>query len=227
MRNSIKTSAGQLGVALAGLATAASAMAAPVPEASPPALTTGFKVDWVSVDLTKIPHSLADADNVLAGTGGFVVTGSTTQYLNTIDFSDATVPFTASDGDPRFAVHAYGFVTLAAGSYQFAAYHDDGARLIVGGETVINFPTDTGPTTTWSAVYTLPAGVYSFDAVGWEQGGQFVFKLGTAQTVNSTSIDLLNGFHAAAVPEPGAAAMLAAGLALVGWVGARRRRHIG
>ena len=213
------TFAVRLSAALAGLAASAAALAVPVAETSPPPLLSGFQVDWVNVDVA--PHSLADAANAMAGTGGFTILNSATQFLNTVDLSDTTVPFAGAD--PIFAVQVSGFIQLAAGNYQFAAYHDDGARLVIGGETVIDFPTDTSPTTTLSSVYALPAGVYSFSALGWEQGGQFVFQLGTVASPGA-AIDLSSGFHAAAVPEPGVAGMLAAGLALVGWVGARRRR---
>ncbi len=201
-----------------GLATSA-AWADPVPEASPPPLLSGFQFDWVEVNTS--PHSINDALNALAGTGGFTIVNSASEIRPTVELNDGNVPFT-DVGDPLMAVRVTGFIELAAGSYTFAAYHDDGARLVIGGQNVIEFPTDTSPTLTLSNTFTLPAGVYSFQAIGWEQGGQFVFNIGT-WNAGTASIDVLAGSHAAAVPEPGAWALWLAGLGLLGWMGARRR----
>lgn len=202
-----------------------SAVAAPVAVSNPPPLTNGFQIDWVQIDANvKNVHTLTDAQNVLAGTGGFSIINTATTFANTLNLVEASPFDSPSNTDPRFVVHVTGYLQLAAGSYQFASFHDDGVSVVLGGENIINFPTDTSPTTTFSAAYALTGGVYAFDLIGWEQGGQFDmnFTQSLAAATNGQFV-LSQGFHATSnVPEPGSFAL--AGLAMLGLAAARRRR---
>lgn len=207
-------------IAATTLTLAFGALAAPTPEAVPPALAPGFVVEWVQVDAAAgspdAPHSIADALAILDRTGGFTELARTTQILPTIDVHDPDVPFPGVD--PVFAIRVTGFVTLDAGIYSFIASHDDGISLSLGGEEIIRYDGDTGIIDTASPEFTLTAGVYSFSAVSWEQGGAFdlVFR----QVQPGRNPTLVAGNHNP-VPEPGSLLLAA----LAGGVLLRRRRH--
>lgn len=207
-----------LRAALLSLAGLGSAWAAPVPLASPPPTLPGFQVDWVQV--SNVPHSIANALAALDQTGGFPAVASATQFLSTISLTDASVPFAGPD--PTFAIRVSGFITLPAGRFSFTTFHDDGIRLTVGGEEVVRYDSDTSPRDDDSAFFDLPAGVYPYEAISWEQGGQFALSLGLA---DGNLVGLLVGEHAAtAVPAPAPAALMALPLLALIW---RRRPSAG
>jgi hypothetical protein len=200
-----------VGVA-AGGCLAASVQAAPVAVVSPPPLDAGFVVQWAEAGTT--PHTIAAAEAILAAP-----TNTATQVLSVIKVNDASVPLVGSD---QFAVRATGYVRLAAGNYSFSVTHDDGARLIIGGESAVVFDSDTSTVTTTSPTYALAAGLYTVDLLSWEQGGAFDLEL--TASFNGGQSQFLEGLHAAStgnVPEP---ATLALVLASLGGLALSRRR---
>ena len=100
--------------------------------------------------------------------------------------------------------------------------HDDGIRVRLGGETVIEFPFDTATRTDTSSQFDLGAGYYALDIVGWEQGGAFInqFRVQAGTTAPVLATDL---WHSDRVPEPVTLSLLGLGLVAVA-LKARSRR---
>ena len=100
-----------------------------------------------------------------------------------------------------------GYAYLERGNYDFRVTADDGFRLKVGGETLLEFDGNQPPTTrTYRNVEVsdLISGLTSIELLYWEQGGnanlQFEFKLSDSATWVPFSLDSIAFFSAANVP---------------------------
>ncbi|HSI43509.1 MAG TPA: Calx-beta domain-containing protein, partial [Methylotenera sp.] len=100
-----------------------------------------------------------------------------------------------------------GSVYLERGNYDFRVTADDGFRLKVGGETLIEFDGNQPPTTrtfTNVEVSDLISGLTSIELLYWEQGGnanlQFEFKLSSSNTWVSFSLDSIAFFSPGTEP---------------------------
>jgi PA14 domain-containing protein/K319-like protein len=160
--------------------------------------------------LTASDSALASSDDVIItvnappGSG----TGLLAQYYNdpgtgahfgtlVLTRTDATVNFAWGSGSPgpgvtsdNFSVRWSGQVeAVASGNYTFSTVSDDGVRLWVNGQLVIDNWTDHGDVTNFSAPIALTAGVkYAIAMEFYEHGGGATAKLlwaypGQTQTV--------------------------------------------
>ena len=145
------------------------------------------------------------------------VVGSTTRALaNFLDQDSSTAivqtgtPLVGNTGLGKTTdaiIRMTGFVYLERGNYDFRVTADDGFRLKVGGETLLEFDGNQPPTTrTFNNVEVsdLISGLTSIELLYWEQGGnanlQFEFKLSSSATFIPFSLDSIAFFSAANVP---------------------------
>ncbi len=129
-----------------------------------------------------------------AATGGGTGTGLRGEYYNNKTLSspsvltrtDATVNNDYGNGSPAAGVNADNFSVRwtgqveapVSGSYTFSTTSDDGVRLFVNGNQVINNWTDHGPVTDNSAGISLTAGQkYTISMEYYESGGGAVARL--------------------------------------------------
>lgn len=211
----------------ASLLAAASMAATAAPVASTPgALAPGVQGHWV--DVSTSPHSIGDALSALVGANGFVIVQTVDAVHPVINVGDccaaSTVDPLTALGDDSFAVHYTGYLHIAtAGSYTFNMHHDDGIRVNLGGETIIVYPSDTGPRDSTSASYDLEAGYYALDVVGWEQGGSFINRFSMRPTNSTAGFVIAQDLWHEANRTPEPAGLALAGLALLAAARARRR----
>lgn len=227
-----------LGLSVAAFASQI-AFALPTPVGLPEAGSgDGLNARWVNTSFNT--HSVAEAVAALAlGPGDTGYVAEATGVAPWIDFEDGDYAGEQSTGtdqalplgsDDEFVVSYTGFINIKqAGNYSFRSFTDDGFRLTIGGEVVSIFDSDRGPGVSIDSV-DLTAGLYSFEFIGWEQGGLFVNEL-TWITPGQTDFTLIGGANNAvfftthgdvALPEPMSAALLGIGLVLIG---AHRRRN--
>ena len=211
-------------VAGAALIPALPAAAAPVLTSPDPAVALGIRASWVDVDSS--PHTIQQALDATNGVG-YTINQTINQVLSFIDHGDgsngeAVIDPLSDLGDDSFAVRYTGYLRiLDRGSYRFGMFHDDGIRVTLGGEVILEVDSDTSPTLTQSDTFDLLPGYYTLDIIGWEQGGQFVNRFGLINANGGLDVTE-NLYHAGngTVPLPGTLAL--AGLGLLG-LSLRRR----
>ena len=140
---------------------------------------------------------LASTDDITVVVTSASVNGLTGQYFNdpgngthfgtpSLTRVDSTVNFNWASGSPAAGVGVDNFSTRwtgrveapVTGSYRFSTVSDDGIRLWVNGQLVINNWTDHAATTNTSALISLTAGVrYTMTLEFYEKGGSAVAKL--------------------------------------------------
>ena len=138
----------------------------------------------------------------------FLYTDASTAVVQTGTPVGATVGTQTGLGSTTDAIiRMTGFAYLERGNYDFRVYADDGFRLKVGGETLIEFDGNQPPTTrtfTNVEVSDLISGFTSIELLYWEQGGnanlQFEFKLTSSSTWVPFSLDSIAFFTAANMP---------------------------
>ena len=117
-----------------------------------------------------------------------------------------------------------------SGNYTFRSFTDDGFRLTIGGEVVSLFNSDRSPGETTTSVF-LNEGLYHFEFIGWEQGGQFVNELAWikpgevefTQPGDRTNLVFFTTQGDASVPEPMMLSLFLIGLIVMGY--ARQSRQ--
>ncbi|WP_071628102.1 Calx-beta domain-containing protein [Poseidonibacter lekithochrous] len=150
--------------------------------------TAGLKSEYYGVDsqihnLTEFkaivsandPDATFTATNINYGYGtGSVGLGTNLQTFLKGDASSlSNDPADSSDA----GIKLYGKVFLAAGTYNFKVYSDDGYDIKVNGQNVADFESNQSPGTKVHDEFTIAEdGYYDIEMLWWDQGGAYVFQ---------------------------------------------------
>ena len=121
------------------------------------------------------PDATFTATNINYGYGtGSVGLGTNLQTFLKGDASSlSNDPADSSDA----GIKLYGKVFLAAGTYNFKVYADDGYDITVNGQNVADFETNQSPGTKVHNDFTIAEdGYYDIEMLWWDQGGAYVFQ---------------------------------------------------
>ena len=137
----------------------------------------------------------------------FLTTDSSTAVVQTGTPTGATGVQTGYGATSDAVIRLSGTAYFERGNYDFRVRADDGFRLRVGGETLIEYDGNQGPTTRVFnnvEVSDLISGFTNVELLYWDQQGQsvlqFEYKLASSGTWVSFSLDNLAFFSTANVP---------------------------
>lgn len=181
---------------------------------APPGYYMLFLIDSAGVPSVS---KMVQVANIASPTG--IGTGLTGQYFNNMTLAGSAtlqrteaINFNWGTGSPgagigvdRFSVRWSGQVEAPlTGSYQFQTLSDDGIRVSVNGQQIINNWTDHGPTTNTSAAVTLTANTkYNLTVEFYENGGGAVASLSwKAPGSAAFAIVSANRLYARSAPPP-------------------------
>jgi hypothetical protein len=124
------------------------------------------------------------------GTGTHFVTPVLTRVDSTVNFTWGTAAPASGVQADNFSVRWTGQVQApVSGSYRFTTIADDGVRLWVNGQQVVNNWTDQNATTTTSSAVSLTAGVkYTITLEYYEHTGQATARLQWSYPGQSTQV---------------------------------------
>jgi VCBS repeat-containing protein len=119
-------------------------------------------------------------------------TGTAASQVGTVNTGTTTGVNTGFDDTTDSLVRISGTMYLERGNYDFRVTADDGFRLKVGGETLIEYDANQGPTTrvfTNVEINDLISGFTGVELLYWDQGGvsqlRFEYKESAAPNVNT------------------------------------------
>ena len=166
----------------------------------------GIQVDSSTPDL----FNLGLVDPIIAGTIPTITATGTVPQADLQDFSFSPPstnwafnhPIPGGGGD-QYVVRVTGTLQVnTAGTFTFAYSGDDGGRLRIGGNTIINDNT----VHTFTNVFgnaTLAAGTHTFEWIGFERTGVAAFELSVAVGGGKTApITTANGWRVLGDPSP-------------------------
>jgi len=112
--------------------------------------------------------------------GGNVGTGSSLEAFLGADADSLTQGADTRSDAGDAGIRVFGDVSLNAGHYVLKVRADDGFDISIDGESVAQYAGNQSPTTRYYEFSVDQGGMQSFEALWWDQGGQYVFDVDIA-----------------------------------------------
>ncbi|MEO9654800.1 tandem-95 repeat protein [Marinomonas sp.] len=136
--------------------------------------------EFINVIANNDPTATFNATNIDYSSNGStseatsVATGTN---LQTFLGDDADSLSSDPDDNTDGGIHLQGYIFLAAGTYNFQVYADDGYQISIDGENVASVSNNQSPTSTTHQEFEIAEdGYYAIDMIWWDQGGNYVFQ---------------------------------------------------
>ncbi|MGR0280446.1 Ig-like domain-containing protein [Marinomonas dokdonensis] len=136
--------------------------------------------EFISVIANNEPTATFNATNIdYSSTGSTSESTSVATQTNLQTFLGDDAASLSSDPDDNTdgGIHLQGYIFLAAGTYNFQVYADDGYQISIDGENVATVSNNQSPTSTTHSEFEIAEdGYYAIDMIWWDQGGDYVFQ---------------------------------------------------